>query len=352
MSVSTTLRVEKEKLEQYVMEVFQAAGLSEEHSSIVAKHLVLANLRGIDSHGVSRVEIYTKRLDLGVTEKKSKVNVVKESPASMLIDGGNGLGIVLATKGMEIAVKKAKETGIAVVGIKDSSHCGMLADYTMYAAKHDCIALATTNAPSSMAPWGGKVGYFGTNPFSYGIPAGIEHDIIFDMATSVVARGKITLARKNNQSIPLGWAITKEGRPTTDPFEAADGLVLPVGGPKGYGLAFLMEVLSGLLTGAAFGPYIASLYKDLDRSQNVGQFFLVMRADLFEELEQFKERMDQMIREIRNIPLAEGFEKIYLPGEIELETTVERQTSGIPLSVNILNELEAVGRRYGVRYSL
>jgi len=343
-------RVNKEELERFVSNVFQVAGLNEEHSSIVAKHLVLANLRGVDSHGVSRVDIYTKRLDLGVTAKTTEGKVVKESAASMLVDGGNGLGIILATRGMEIAVKKAKDAGIAVVGIKNSSHCGMLADYTMYAAKHNCIALATTNAPSSMAPWGGRVGYFGTNPFSYGVPAGEEQDIVFDMATSVVARGRITLARKNNQQIPLGWAITKDGHPTTDPVAAADGLVLPVGGPKGYGLAFLMEVLSGLLTGAAFGPYIASLYKDLDKNQNVGQFFFVMRADLFEELKEFKNRMDQMIREVRNIPAAEGFEKIYLPGEIELERTVERQTIGIPLSIHILNELEAVGRRYGLLF--
>lgn len=342
------VKVTKEVLESFVNRVFQAAGLDGDQSSTVARHLVLANLRGIDSHGVSRVDIYTRRLDCGVTSKQNQPIALRETPSSMLIDGGNGLGIILATEGIKIAVEKAKKTGIAAVGIKNSTHCGMLADYTMYAARHNCIAIATTNAPSSMAPWGGKVGYFGTNPFAYGVPAGEEQDIIFDMATSVVARGKITLARKNNQSIPLGWAISKEGHPTTDPVEAADGLVLPVGGAKGYGLAFLVEVLSGLLTGAAFGPYIASLNKDFDRKQNIGQFFFVMRANLFEELEEFKKRIDQMIAEIRSIPLAEGFEKIYLPGEIEFERTKERQTTGIPLSVKVVDELVEVGKRYGV----
>lgn len=342
------VRVDKKDLEQYVYSVFQAAGLDGEQSAIVARHLVLANLRGVDSHGVGRVEGYTKRLDCGAVSKKSQMYVVKETASSMLLDGGNELGIIIATRGIEFAVRKAKDTGLAVVGIKNSNHCGMLGDYTQYAAHHDCIAFATTNAPSNMAPWGGRVKYFGTNPLSYGIPAGIEQDIIFDMATSVVARGKITLAQKNNQAIPIGWAISKEGSPTTDPREALDGLVLPVGGPKGYGLAFLVEILSGLFTGAAFGPYIGSLYRDLDRPQNVGQFFMVMRADLFEPLLEFKTRIDQMIKEIREIPLAKGFEKIYLPGEIELETMADREANGIPLTVEVLNELKEVGRRYCV----
>lgn len=343
------ITVQKEELEKCVLEVFQAAGLDEEQASMVARHLVLANLRGIDSHGVSRVDIYTKRLDLGVMKRKTEINVIKQTPSSMLLDGGGGVGIVLATKGMQIAVEKAKTTGIAIVGIRNSSHCGMLADYTAYAAQNNCIALAVTNAPSSMAPWGGKEGYFGTNPLSYGVPAGKEIDIVFDMATSVVARGKITLARKNNQEIPIGWAISKEGYPTTDPIKAGEGLVLPVGGPKGYGLAFFVEVLSGLLTGAAFGPYISSLYKDLNKSQNVGQFFLVIRADLFEELDSFKDRMDQMIEEIRNIPLAHGYDRIYLPGEIEYERSKKLAIEGIPLSKNVLDELASVVERYGLK---
>lgn len=347
-----SVRVSKRDLEGFVQCVFEAAGISEEHARIVAKHLVLANLRGIDSHGVSRVDIYCQRLDSGIVNKTNQVIAERESPSSLLIDGSGGMGIILATEAIRIAVKKAKCAGMAVVGIKDSSHCGMLADYTMYAAQQGCIAIVTTNAPSSMAPWGGKVRYFGTNPFSYGVPAGKENDIIFDMATSVVARGKIALALQNQQPIPLGWAISKEGNPTKDPAEALDGVILPVGGPKGYGLAFLVEVLSGLFTGAAYGPQIVSLYQDVHRKQNVGQFFFVMRADLFEELNVFKQRVDQMIREIRNIPLAEGFEKIYLPGEIELEKMAERETRGIPLSMKQVEELRAVGKRYAVSLPL
>lgn len=177
-------------------------------------------------------------------------------------------------------------------------------------------------------------------------------DIIFDMATSVVARGKIILAKKNNQQIPLGWAISKEGKPTTTPSEALDGLVLPVGGPKGYGITFLVETLSSLFTGAAFGPYIPDLYKDLTRPQNIGQCFIVMRADLFQGLDEFKNRMVQIIQEIREVKPMEGVDRIYLPGEIEMEKAMERERNGIPLSPEILNELEEVGRRYGIKPGL
>lgn len=345
------ISVKKNQLEKNVSKIFQAAGVEEKEATIIANHLVLANLRGVDSHGVSRTNIYIKRIDLGIMKKKTELNIVKETPSNALIDGDSGIGIVLATEGIKIAVDKAKANGIGIVAIKNSSHCGMLADYTNYAAQHDCIALATTNAPSSMAPWGGKEGYFGTNPLSYGVPTGIESNIVFDMASSVVAKGKITLAEKNNHKIPIGWAISKEGQPTDDPSEAKEGLVLPVGGPKGYGIAFLVEVLSGILSGAAFGPHISSLYNDLDKTQNVGQFFFVMRADLFEELSTFKERMDQMIEEIRNVSLAEGHDRIYLPGEIEYERAKKLSVEGIPLSNNVLQELQAIASRYDIKTS-
>ncbi|WP_164553236.1 Ldh family oxidoreductase [Brevibacillus marinus] len=342
------VRVDKQDLEQFVTQVFLGVGLDEQQSAIIARHLVLANLRGVDSHGVGRVEIYTRRLESGLVNKRFEAKVERESPASVLLDGANGSGIVLATKGIERAVDKAKQAGLAVVGIKNSNHCGMLADYTMYAARQDCIALAFTNAPANMAPWGGRERFFGTNPFSYAVPAGDEPDVVFDMATSVVSRGKIIIAEKNRQRIPLGWAISKEGKPTTDPSEALAGLVLPVGEHKGYGIALLVETLSALFTGAAFGPHIGDLYQDFSRPQNVGQCFLVMRADLFMSLQEFKSRMDQMIRQIREIPLMEGVERIYLPGEIELEKTKEREANGIPLSLEIVDELVRVGKRYGV----
>lgn len=339
--------VSKIDLENFVANVFQAAGIEQKHSEIVAKHLVLANLRGVDSHGVTRVNNYIQRLESGVVNKNHEMIIIKETASSALIDGANELGIIVATEGIRIAVEKAKEVGISVVGIKNSNHCGMLADYTNYAVENDCIAFATTNAPSNMAPWGGKERYFGTNPISYGVPGGSVGNIIFDMATSVVARGKIKLAVKNNQDIPLGWALTKEGESTTDANAAMDGIVLPVGGPKGYGLAFFAEVLSGLFTGAGLAANLGRP-EDLTTPQNLGQFFFVMRADLFEELDTFKQRMELMAEEIKQVPLAKGFEKIFLPGELEAIKARENEQNGIPLTSEVLMELRMVGERYGV----
>lgn len=342
----------KELLESMVSRIFIKSGLDQWQSNTISRHLVLANLRGVDSHGVSRVPIYVKRIESGLTNKSLELTIERETSCTALVDAKNASGIPVATKGIQLAVEKAKEHGIGLVGIKNSNHCGMLADYTQYAASQDCIALATANAPANMAPWGGKERFFGTNPFSYGISAGEELDIIFDMATSVVARGKIINAYRNNQQIPIGWAISKDGKPTTDAGEALEGLVLPVGGPKGYGIALLVEVLSGLFTGASFGPQIGDLYKDFDRYQNVGQFFFVTRADLFQPLQEYKERMDQMIREIRQVPIIDGVDQIYLPGEIEQKTKSEREVKGIPLSNEIFDDLMMVAEKYKVSNEL
>jgi LDH2 family malate/lactate/ureidoglycolate dehydrogenase len=346
-----TTRINHKSLEKFVYSIFVAAGLDDTHSQLIARHLVLANLRGVDSHGVSRVDIYTRRLDLGTVSKSYNPVIKTESPVSALIDGGNSSGIPLATDGIKLAIAKAKQYGIGVVGISNSNHCGMLADYISQAVEEDCVALATTNAPANMAPWGGKGRFFGTNPFAYGIPAGKESNIVCDMATSKVAKGKIIVAQKNNQSIPLGWALSSEGKPTTDPNEALNGVFLPVGEAKGYGLTVLVESLSALMTGSAFGPHIGDLYKESEK-QNVGQFFYVMRADLLRPLDEFKADVDSMIQEIRNVPLAENVDKIYLPGEIEQNNYRERETNGVPISQEILNELLLVGKRYNVQAQL
>lgn len=285
--VEKGLLISEKKLSKFIKEIFLAGGLSDKDATIVSNHLVLANLRNVDSHGVSRVKIYIERLVEGLIEKDSTPFIEKETNSSALINGNNQFGILNAYTGILLAVKKAKKNGVGIIGIHNSNHCGMLADYVEYATKHNCIAFATTNAPSNMPPWGGKEAFFGTNPLAYGIPTKTKPPIVFDMATSVVARGKITYAMKNNQKIPLGWAMTKNGEPTTDPEDALDGLVLPVGGPKGYGLALFVETLSSIFTGAAYGHHVASLIKDFDRPQNLGHFFFVMQADLFEDLEVF-----------------------------------------------------------------
>jgi LDH2 family malate/lactate/ureidoglycolate dehydrogenase len=349
---NSAIKLQKDRVEAYIKEVFQKAGLSEQHSSQVAGHLVLASLRGVDSHGILRLGIYLKRLELGLVNKTAVPKVVRETAASLLIDGDNGQGIPVATKTIQLAVEKAKTSGVCIAGVKNSNHCGMMAAYSLYAAKHDLISMALTAAPANMAPWGGKERFLGTNPFCYGVPTGDEDPIIFDAATSVAARGKIAYALKNNMKIPVGWAINKEGKPTTDAQEGLEGLVLPVGGPKGYGIAFFVEVLSSIFTGANIGPNIPDLYLNFEQTQNVGHSFMLMRADLFMDLQEFKSRMDTTIREIRRQPLMEGVDRIYLPGELEFIKHAERLRDGIPVTQELLDEFEAISGKYGVDISI
>lgn len=340
--------IKKKIIESFINEIFEKVGLDSWQSKIIARHLVLASLKGVDSHGITRTPIYVKRIKEGLINKEFNIHIERETSSTALINANNTSGIPAATEGIKLAVKKAKETGIGLVGIKNSNHCGMLSDYTEYAASNDCIALATTNAPANMAPWGGKERFFGTNPLSYGIPAGERDNIIFDMATSVVAKGKIINAQKNNETIPLGWAISKEGKETTDVNEALEGLCLPVGGPKGYGLALLVDILSGLFTGASYGPHIGDLFTDFEKNQNVGQFFFVTQADLFQSIDDFKSRIDQMVDEIKQVPLAENIEKIYLPGEIEQAMLKERKENGIPISTELIQKLEEIAIENGI----
>ena len=344
------LRIRHERLRELVGGIFSALGVPE--SEEIADHLVLANLRGVDSHGVSRVKIYAERLELGLVSRETRLEIVRETPVSALVDGGNGSGIVVASRAMDLAIEKARESGIGAVCAMRSNHCGMLAAYTQRAAERGLISLSTTSAPANMAPWGGSERFFGTNPLSYGVPAGEEIDIVFDMASSNVSRGKIILAAKNGKKIPFGWAIDSDGRDTTDSEAALEGLVLPLGGAKGSGLAFLVEVLSSILSGANFGPHIPSLYDNFGEEQGVGHFFLAVRPDLFTPLEEFADRMDRMIREVREVKVAEGHERVYLPGEIELEKERERRKDGIPLSAEVLDELRSVSERHKVPVSL
>jgi ureidoglycolate dehydrogenase (NAD+) len=350
--MSNLVSVHHNSLKELVQGIFSSLDVPAQEAYKIADHLVRANLRGVDSHGVSRVKIYTKRLELGLVNKETRTRLIRETPVSAVLDGGNGSGIVAASRAMELAVEKAIQSGIGTVCARHSNHCGMLAYYTQQAVDRGLIALATTSASPTMAPLGAAARFFGANPLSYGIPTGGEGDIIFDMSTSNVSRGRIILAARSNHQIPLGWALTSDGKETTDPEAALDGLLLPLGGAKGSGIAFFVEVLSSVLSGANFGPHIPSLYEDFDNEQNIGHFFLAFRPDLFLSSEEFTGRIARMIQEVRELPVAEGHEKIYLPGELEIEREKERRKEGIPLTIDVIEELEEMSDRYDAPASL
>lgn len=342
------MKFNPEDLRGFVIDVLTKVNLKEMHAKVVADSLVTANLRGVDSHGVTRLPIYVKRLICGAVNPTPNIKVVSESNSTLLIDGDNGMGQVVGSEAVKLGVKKAKENGAVYIGVKNSNHFGTGAFFIQQAVKEDMIAYAMSNAPSTMAPWGGVDPYLGTNPYAFGVPSGKYKPIIYDMATSVVARGKIISAEKRGDDIPEGWAIDKNGKPTTNAKAALEGSVLPFAGPKGYAISLMIDLMSGVLSGAGFGPHINNIYGDFDKQQNVGHFFQLINIEQFMPAGHFKERVDQMISEIKNAKKAEGVSEIYLPGEIEFNTESERNKNGIKLEKEVFDSLVELGNEIGI----
>ncbi|SET16696.1 Malate/lactate/ureidoglycolate dehydrogenase, LDH2 family [Natronincola peptidivorans] len=344
--------IQWEPLRDLCQKLYEAQGMPADEAFLVADSLVDADLSGVESHGVSRMPIYMKRIEEKVVTNKCRVEVEKEFPGGLALNACNSMGIVAGVKVMEMGIKKAKESGFAFITVSHSNHFGTAAYFTRQALKENMIAFAATNAPSTMAPWGGIKAYLGTNPFSVAIPAGDQLPIIMDMATSVVAQGKIIMAAKTNESIPEGWAINKEGVVTTDPKEALEGTVLPFGGPKGYGIALLVDILSGILSGAMFGPHLNNMWNDFENPQNVGHCFAILDISKYIEVESFKSRIDQMIQEIKTSPKAKGVEEIFMPGEIEHRKSMKRREEGIPVSSVVYEDLKALAEKWNVAFTI
>lgn len=337
-----------EKLQQFCYEILVKAGVSEDRANIVAESLIEADLRGVDSHGVVRTDIYLKRIEQGMMDPNSNIHITSENDSTALVDGNNNFGSVVGTEALNVALEKAKSSGISVVGVKHSNHFGTGAYYAAKAIEQGIILLVVSNASQTMPPTGGIRPFIGTNPLAVGVPSGKEVPFILDMATSVVARGKIIVSAQKGESIPEGWAIDKEGNPTTDANAALAGSVLPLGGPKGYGISMLIDILAGVLTGAGFGKYVNNMYENWEEPQNVGHLFIAIDINRFIPLDLFKERMDQYIQEIKAEPKAPGVEEIFIPGELEYRRSEERKKNGIELPLKVFDELNAIGQKYGV----
>ena len=339
------------KLQQFCNDVFIKAGISKENAETVAESLIQADLRGVDSHGVVRTAIYIERIEKKMIDPFAEPEIEAEDTATVLVNGNNNLGAVVGLKAVTIALEKAAKHGAAIVGVKGSNHFGTGAFYALKAIEKDMILLVMSNASQTMPPTGGKRPFIGTNPLAIGVPAGKELPFLLDMATSVVARGKIIMASQKGMDIPLGWAVDKNGKPTTNADEALDGAVLPVGGPKGYAISMFIDILAGVLTGAGFGKYVNNMYENWDEPQNVGHIFIAIDINRFIPIQLFKERMDRYINEIKAEPKADGVEEILIPGEIEFRKVIERKNNGIELPSKVVQELDEIGKRYSVDLS-
>lgn len=340
-------QIDWRKLRAYCEKLLQTQGMTENDAFTVADSLVDADLCGVGSHGVSRMAIYMERLATKVVSSGSNVKVEREYPGSYAVNACNTMGMVAGKLTMELCIKKAKENGCCFAAVNHSNHFGMASYYVRMAAEADMIGFAGTNAPPNIAPWGSSRAYCGTNPLAISAPTKGD-PIILDMAPSVVAMGKVILAAKLGKSIPEGWAITKDGKPTTDPKEGVLGSVLPIGGAKGYGLALFMDILCGILSGAQFGPHINNMFHDFEHPQDVGHVFCAVDISKFTEVSTFKARMAQMIGEIKKLPSNEGISELFVPGEIEQRNKKRQKESGVELHETVYSELTGLGEKYGV----
>ena len=340
-----------EKLRTFCQKILMEVGMTEEHAFICADNLVDADLAGIESHGVSRLNQYVKRLKSGVINPTAQSFVVKDFGGGMVIDGNNAMGMVSGTFAIEKCIEKAKENGACFVTVNHSNHYGMAAYYAKKAADAGMFSITATNAPPNLAPWGSTQKYMGTNPIAFGAPSSGE-PIILDMAPSVVAMGKIILAAKLGKPIPDNWVLDREGNPTTDPVEGQYGTLLPIGGPKGSGLAIFVEIMCGILAGAAVGPYINHFWNDFTNPQNCGHVFLAVDIEKFIGLDIFKQGIDAMVGEMKSLPKNPGVEEIFMPGEIEDHNRKERKQNGLEISESVWTELRELGKEYQVEFSL
>lgn len=335
-----------------VKDLAVGAGVSESDAIIFADSLVEADVAGTATHGVSRCNIYIRRIQKGLIDPKAILGIEKSRSAVMSVDAGNGLGQVQAVKVLEKLIKTAKETGIAMAAIKNSQHFGTLSYYCNKAADANMILLATTNCEPSMSPTGACQAYFGTNPLGVSFPTGKGFHVKVDLSTSLVARGNIIAAHKKGVDIPEGWAQDVDGNPTTNAGKALLGTVLTMAGHKGYALALAAEVLSGVLSGAAVGASIGSMYKDMDRKQNVGHFFCLIDIEALIGVDQFKSKIDIMIDEIKGCRKQPGVDEIFIPGERSAKNIALNREKGILVSKETLEELKLLCDEFKLPFTL
>lgn len=340
-------RIPWKVLQTTVSGIFQACSMSGEDAGRLAGTLVEADLRGCHSHGVLRVPEYVCKLKQDGVNPAGKPFVARDAKAALVVDGGNSMGQIGSTFAMREAIQRAREYNLALAAVRGSNHCGAMAYYAMLALPEDMIGIAATNALPTMAPWGGVDKILGINPLAVAIPAGEEDPIVLDAAFSGSSHGKIRVYHQKGEPVPSDWAFDSDGRPTTDPAQAIIGLLQPIGGYKGTGLALVMGILSTLLSGASYGTELGNMVDGPQPGQD-GHFFLAVKVSAFVELSEFKGRVDGIIRQIRNGRKAPNVDCIYAPGGLEAETDRQYRKEGIPLNEATLEGISRSAGELGV----
>ncbi|MFA4968257.1 MAG: Ldh family oxidoreductase [Sulfuritalea sp.] len=336
------------ELRTFCAQALERAGAKSADSAVVADGLIAADLRGVHSHGALRIGIYVDRLRARSINPGAELEIVRDSGAVVVADAQAGLGIAMAARAMDLAIARSRAHGIAAVSVRNGNHCGMLAFFAMRALAAGAVGVAASNGDSLVAPWGARAKFLGTNPVAVAVPAKEEPAVVLDMATSVVAHGRIKGAADRGEAIPPDWAVDAAGQPTTDPVQALAGALLPFGGFKGSAISILIDLIAGQLSGASSGPEIVPLYERLGEPQGIGQLFVVLNIDAFDTLDAFTRRVDETVRRIRALPRAAGVSRIVLPGELEHLRTQDYQANGIPLPSDALAEVARTAAQTGI----
>ena len=339
------IRVDWRSLREFTSEIFVRAGLPPEDAAVEAEVLVWANLRGVDSHGVLRIPSYIQNVDTGQMNPRPKIQIQKETSATLLIEADRALGPVVTVFAMEQAIRKAKEAGIGWILIRNTTHQGAMGYYALMAAKQDMAGIAIVCSPPNMARYGAKAPGVHNSPIAIAVPAKLHRPLILDMATSVAARGKIDLAIDKVIPIPEGWALDKDGKPTTDPNFAR--ILLPAGGYKGSGLALMFECLSSLMVG---NPLLEPVFQGKEGAMIHHQNSVVAAVNIgtFTDVEKYKAHVDAIIEGLKALPKASGVDEILVPGEPEDKVYDERLRNGIPLPEGTVRKLRDMSERFGV----
>jgi L-2-hydroxycarboxylate dehydrogenase (NAD+) len=350
-------------LKRFCLEVFKKIGCPEADARIASEVLIAADLRGVDSHGVARLSGYIRLWEKGRLNPVPQIKILRETPSTAVIDGDQGLGLVVAPRAMDIAIQKAYHTGSCWISVKNSNHFGIAGYHAMKALDHQMIGISMTNASPLVAPTFSKERMLGTNPIAVAVPAKSQPPFVADFSTTTVANGKLEILQRKGEKAPSGWIQTKEGHLSNNPNELkAGGALLPLGSDrehsshKGYCLGSIVDIFSAVLSGANYGPWAPPFVSFLPPARDpvgegLGHFFGAMRIDAFREADEFLEHMDNWIGRFRDALPAKGFEKVLIPGDPERIYEEERLREGIPLLEAVVEDLHQVGEKTGVDFS-
>lgn len=353
--------MDEKSLSQFIHKVFASLGFNEEECSNASRVLVLSDLRGVESHGCARLHGYVRLVDAGKIKPNASPFIEREFGSTATYDGDGGLGLHMGTKAAAIAIEKAKLHGSGWVAVKNSSHFGVAVGHVMPALEEGLIGFSLTNASPLVAPAGGKDRLLGTNPICIAFPSKERSPFICDMATTVVANGKLEVAKRKGVEIPLGYAQDKNGQTSPDPsILSQGGSMLPLGGSlnhssyKGYALGAVVDILTGVLSGANYGPWVPPFVPFLSQTtasvgQGIGHFVGAWSVEGFMDTDEFKKRMDHWMDTFSKSSPAEGVEKVYIPGEKEQELTLERKEKGIPIHRETWKTLETLDQRFNLQ---